>query len=172
MRTRLAFTILGVSLALAGCSNKPLHEIRSNSAGPDEFLVLPVKPLTAPQDYDVLPAPTPGGSNLVDQNPTADAVAALGGRPAALDPSGGVPSSDGALVTTASRYGVPANTRQVVAAEDADFRRTQGRLSGFKLFPVDRYSQVYRRQTLGPFEANAAFRRAGAETPTAPPANE
>ncbi len=162
--------ILGLSVGLTACARKPLHDLRSNSEGPDEFLVMPVKPLTAPKDYGALPAPTPGGTNLVDQNPTADAVAALGGRPAALDATG-VPASDGALVQTASRYGVPANTRQDLALKDAEFRRKQGRMTSIKLFPVDRYSQVYRRETMDAFEANDAFRRSGFGTPTAPPAN-
>ena len=172
MRISAALIILGVSVAVTGCAQKPLHNLRTNSTGPDEFMVVPVKPLTAPPDYDVLPAPAPGGSNLVDQNPVADAVAALGGRPSALVPGSGVPSSDRALVASTGRYGVPANTRTAMATEDADFRRKQGRLSSFKLFRVDRYSEVYRREVLNAYGANKAFRRAGAETPSAPPDNE
>ncbi len=160
--------LVGLSVGVLGCSNKPLHDIRSNSEGPDEFMVVPVKPLTAPRDYDVLPAPTPGGGNLVDQNPRADAVEALGGRPSALDPTGGIPASDGALVASASRYGVPPNTRQELAEQDAEFRKRQARWSGFKLFPVDRYSQAYRRQSIDPYPINETFRRSGRETPTAP----
>lgn len=161
--------ILGLGVGLAGCSNKPLHDIRSNSDGPDEFMVVPVNPLTAPQDYDVLPAPTPGGSNLVDQNPEADAIVALGGRPSALDATGGTPASDQALIASTSRYGVPSNTREALAQQDAEFRKRQARWSGFKLFPVDRYSQAYRRETIDPFPINDAFRQSGRETPTAPP---
>lgn len=172
MRIPLGLIIVIVSVGLAGCARKPLHDLRNNSEGPDEFMVLPVKPLTAPTDYDVLPAPTPGGSNLVDQNPGADAIAALGGRASAATASGGVPSSDGALVASASRYGVPSNTRATLAAEDAEFRRRQGRMTSIKLFPVDRYSQIYRREIMNAYDANTAFRRAGVETPTAPPANE
>ncbi|MBK0326214.1 DUF3035 domain-containing protein [Rhodobacteraceae bacterium F11138] len=171
MRIALGLMILGAGVMLAGCGNKPLHDLRTNSQGPDEFMVLPVKPLTAPQDYDVLPAPTPGGKNLVDQNPKADAIAALGGKPSALE-STGVPSSDGALVASAGRYGVPANTRAALAQSDADFRKRQGRMSGFKLFPVDRYSQIYKRESIEPFYINERFRRSGFGTPTAPPANQ
>lgn len=159
--------ILGLSVGVLGCSNKPLHEMRNNSNGPDEFLVEPVKPLTAPRDYDVLPAPTPGGSNLVDLDPRADAVDALGGSPEALKVAG-VPASDQALVTSSSRYGVTPGTREQLAQEDAEFRKRQARWSGFKLFPVDRYSQAYRRNNLEPFPVNEAFRRSGRKTPTAP----
>jgi hypothetical protein len=129
---------------------------------------MPVKPLTAPSDYDLLPAPTPGGTNLVDRNPQAEAIAALGGRPEALN-AGAVPASDRALVANSDRYGVTPGIRGTLAQEDAEFRRQQARWSGFKLFPVDRYSQAYRRYELEPFEVNEAFRRSGRETPTAPP---
>ncbi len=172
MRIPLGLIILGVSVALAGCAKKPLHNLRKNSDGPDEFLVMPVKPLTAPKDYDLLPAPTPGGSNLVDQNPQADAVVALGGRASALDVTRGVPASDGALMASTSRYGVPADTRTSLAEEDAAFRKKQGRLSGFKLFPTDRYSQIYKRDTMDAFEAQETFRNSGFGTPSAPPAKQ
>ncbi len=171
MRTALGLTILGIAVVLGGCANRPLHDLRTNSQGPDEFMVLPVKPLTAPQDYSRLPAPTPGGGNLVDLTPKADAVAALGGRPSALDATG-VAASDRALVASTGRYGVAPGTRATLAQSDADFRRRQGRLSGFKLFPVDRYSQIYRREALEPFETNERFRRSGFGTPSSPPAEE
>ncbi|MFD3190295.1 DUF3035 domain-containing protein [Sedimentitalea sp. HM32M-2] len=172
MRIPLGLMILGMAVALAGCGRKPLHDLRSNSRGPDEFMVLPVKPLTAPQDYDLLPAPTPGGANLVDQTPRADAVVALGGRATALDPDRGVPGSDGALITATGRYGVPANTRTTLAEADAQFRKRQGRMTSIKLFPVDRYRQVYRREIMDPYEANDTFRRSGFGTPTAPPTDQ
>jgi len=171
MRIPLGTVILGLSVVLAGCGSKSLHDIRSNSEGPDEFMILPVKPLTVPKDYDVLPAPTPGGANLVDRNPKADAVVALGGRASALE-ANGVPASDGALVASASRYGVPANARASVAEADAQFRKRQGRMTRIKLFPVDRYEQVYRRQAMDPFDANDAYRKAGVATPSSPPEKE
>ena len=168
MRITLGAIILSGAVALSGCANRGLRQMESTGAGPDEFLILPNKPLTAPKDYDVLPAPTPGGTNLVDQNPNADAVVALGGRASALE-SKGVPASDGTLVAQASRYGVPSNTRVSLAEEDAKFRKRQGRLSSFRLFPVDRYAQVYSRQTLDPFSESQRFRQAGFPTPSSPP---
>lgn len=168
MRIPLGAIILIGTVAVSGCADKGLRRLESAGPGPDEFLVLPTKPLTAPKDYDVLPAPTPGGSNLVDQNPKADAVVALGGRASALEVQG-VPASDGALVAQASRYGVPANTRVALAEEDAAFRKRQGRLSSIRLFKVDRYEQAYRRQKIEPFSETRRFRNAGASTPTSPP---
>ncbi|WP_298934461.1 DUF3035 domain-containing protein [uncultured Ruegeria sp.] len=172
MRMPRAILALTVAAAVAGCSNPGLRDLEPPGQGPDEFSVLPVKPLTEPQDYAFLPAPTPGAGNLTDPNPNADAVAALGGNPAALNPNTSVPTSDAALVTASSRYGVPANTRQVVQEEDDAFRKRRGRWTGLRLFPVDRYAQVYERQSIDPFQETEAARGVGLETPSSPPANE
>lgn len=171
---RLPRSIFAVTLAfaVAGCSNIGLRHLEAPGDGPDEFSVMPVKPLTQPKDYQFLPAPTPGGANLTDPNPKADAIVALGGSEAALNPNTAIPSTDAALVTASSRYGVPANTRQVIDTEDAEFRRKQGRLTRLRLFKVDRYEQVYRREALDAAAQNEAARRAGLETPSAPPGNE
>lgn len=172
MRRSLGLIVIAAAIAVSGCSpKKGLRDLRAPGPGPDEFSILPTKPLTAPKDYQVLPAPTPGGANLTDPNPAADAVVALGGRSSAID-TNGVPSSDAALVTASSRYGVPSNTREVIAQEDADYRKRQGRLTGIKLFPVDRYEQAYRKQSIDPYQQTERFRRAGFGTPTAPPESE
>lgn len=168
MRLSLGTIILGLTVAIAGCSNKGLRDLQSNSDGPEEFMVMPVKPLTSPKDYAVLPAPTPGGGNLVDLHPTSDAIVALGGRPTALD-GAAVPAADGALVAQASRYGVPADTRASLATEDAEFRKKQAKWTRVRLFPVDRYEQAYRKQALDPYPIAERYREAGATTPTAPP---
>ncbi|SDC66493.1 DUF3035 domain-containing protein [Ruegeria marina] len=172
MRAPLALIVIATAVAVSGCSSKGLRDIRPQGTGPDEFSVLPVKPLTQPKDYAVLPAPTPGGANLTDPNPMGDAVVALGGRESALDPGQGVPSSDQALVSASSRYGVPANTRVALAQEDADFRKRQARWTRVRLFPVDRYEQAYRKDAIDPFRQSQVFRRAGAATPSAPPEDE
>ncbi|MEX0338141.1 MAG: DUF3035 domain-containing protein [Arenibacterium sp.] len=161
-------SIMVMALAIAGCSQRGLMDLRTNGEGPDEFLIIPKKELALPENLSVLPEPTPGGANRTDQNPQADAVAALGGRPEALVPQG-VPANDGALVAQASRYGVPGNIRQDLAAADAEFRRRQTRGTRIRLFPVDRYRQAYRRDAIDPFEQAERFRRAGLQTPSAPP---
>ncbi len=169
MRLPRALLALTCAAAVAGCNNPGLRDLDPPGEGPDEFSVLPVKPLTQPQDYAFLPAPTPGGANLTDPNPKADAVVALGGNAAALNPNTAIPSSDSALVTASSRYGVPANTREVVQADDDSFRKRRGRWTGLRLFPVDRYQQVYERQAIDPFAETEAARRVGVETPSSPP---
>lgn len=163
--------ILILALSLAACgSNKGLRDLNDPSAGPEEFGIVPNKPLQTPDNYKALPAPTPGQANLVDATPKQDAIAALGGNPARLNDQG-VPSSDGALIASASRYGVPANIRATTSAEDEAFRKRRGRFTNIRLFRTDRYAQVYQRQILDSQKALDASRRAGKKTPTAPPAN-
>jgi len=169
MRIPLGAIILIGLVVVAGCSKRGLRDLQPGGPGPDEFMLLPNQPLTAPKDYQVLPAPTPGGANLVDPHPKADAVVALGGKASALTP-GDIPASDGALVTQVSRYGVPANTRVALAETDAKFRKKQSVMTRIRLFPVDRYEQAYRREALNPFDKTNRFRRSGISTPSSRPA--
>ncbi|MEX0286646.1 MAG: DUF3035 domain-containing protein [Paracoccaceae bacterium] len=168
VRYSTGFAMIAV-LGLGACADKGLRTLQHTGNGPDEFLVTPSKPLEAPQDYSFLPAPTPGGTNRTDQFPTQDAVASVGGNPARLDPNGPVPGADAALVTAASRNGVDPNVRETLAETDAKFRKRQSRLSGFRLFRVDRYEQAYRREALDPYQAAVPARRAGLPTPSSPP---
>ena len=160
--------ILVASIVIAGCSNQGLRDLRSISDGPDEFMVLPVLPLSEPQNYKDLPVPTPGGRNLTDLQPKNNAIIALGGN-LDLDRGVGIPLSDEALVTYANRGGVLANIREIIFQEDEAFRKRRGRFSQFQLFRVNRYDQVYAIQKLDPFVEKRKFRRAGITVPSAPP---
>jgi len=154
---------------LAACSGGGgLHSSSSNTGGPDEFGVLPTLPLEMPQSVAVLPAPTPGGSNLTDPDPAGDAVAALGGRRSAMS-AGGIPAADG--VAAASRYGTDPAIRVTLAAEDATFRRNRARLGVLNLFNRDRYFSAYARYSLDAYAELARFRNLGVQVPSAPPAN-
>src|SRR5690606_28482678 len=103
MRAWLGFRGLGLCalIALAACGRlagddkEPprLMHIKSASRSPDEFTVLPTKPLQMPEELASLPEPTPGGGNITDPTPEADAVAALGGNPALLA-RGAVPAGN------------------------------------------------------------------------------
>ncbi|MDR9484336.1 MULTISPECIES: DUF3035 domain-containing protein [Sediminimonas] len=165
--------ILVAGLLLAGCSGDgappELRSLQPPGEGPDEFSVLPSKPLETPDSYSSLPTPTPGQGNRTDQDPVADAVASLGGRRSALREGGPVPQSDSALVQHATRNGVPGNIRQTVAAEDEEFRRRRGRFTAIKIANTDRYKQAYKPQILDPYAALQKYRRLGVETPSAPP---
>lgn len=163
-----AILCIGVIASLAACAggDRGLRDLRATGGGPDEFRVLPVEALILPNDVTNLPAPTPGGANRSDPTPNADAVAALGGNPNALIPNG-IPTSDGALITAASRNGVDPAIRQTLASEDAAFRTSQTRF-GF-LRSRDRYFQAYSRQALDAYAELQRFRNAGVATPSAPP---
>ncbi|WP_342741959.1 DUF3035 domain-containing protein [Roseovarius lutimaris] len=160
-----------VATVLAGCGGRDdvtLTRIRHTGNGPDEFSIMPGKPLQAPEDYASLPSPTPGGANLTDQNPLADGVAALGGNPAALN-IGAPNARDGALVNHANRYGTPENIRQTLAAEDKEIRRRHGRVNILRLGPTDDYTNSYKRQWLDPYSEERRLRRNGTITPSSPP---
>ncbi|UWQ49849.1 DUF3035 domain-containing protein [Leisingera caerulea] len=172
MRIPFGVMVLAGALAVSGCAQKGLRVLQKPGTGPDEFLVLPTKPLSTPDNFSSLPAPTPGGANLTDVNPQAEAVAALGGKPGDLVAVSGVPSGDAALVTASSRYGVEPGVRDTLAKEDAKFRHRNRHLGRIKIVPVDRYEQLYRKQSIDPFAVSDQFRRAGAATPSSPPEEE
>lgn len=154
---------------IAGCANVGLRDLQSTSSGPDEFGLKPVAALEKPTSYNELPTPTPGGSNRVDRSAIAEGTAAFGGR--ASDPNGPIPASDGALVKHASRLGVTPNIRGNLAETDAAFRKRKARFTQYRIVPVDRYNQAYRREALDARAEQSRWRRAGARTPSAPPAN-
>ena len=159
--------IAALGLAACGGSETPnLLNVGASSDGPDEFAVVPRKPLVLPSDLNALPSPTPGGSNATDPTPAADAVAALGGRPgAALGTNG-----DGALVRHAMRFGSTSNIRATLAAEDLAFRRANNARFLERLFNTNVYFRAYASQTLDSYRELERMRRAGIRTPSAPPA--
>ena len=164
---RIALFIL-LPLTLAACSGQGLRDLRTNSEGPDEFMVQPVKALETPTDLTSLPTPTPGQANLTDRSSLNEGITAFGGRPEAE--GGSIPAGDGALVRHASRLGVASNVREELAEEDAKFRKRKVRFTGIRIVPVDRYNQAYKRQTLDQDAEAQRWRRAGARTPSSPPA--
>lgn len=167
---KILIVLLAVA-AVSGCSrnNKEprLLNIRSSTQGPDEFSILPSKPLQAPENFAALPTPTPGGANLVDPSPNDDAIAALGGNPAVV--SRGIPASDTGLINHASRFGRARGIRQQLAAEDLDFRRRKDGRILERIFNVNVYFRAYRRQALDQYSELERFRRLGVRTPAAPP---
>jgi hypothetical protein len=174
MRKRILILIVAAT-GLAGCGGYErditLRDIRSAGNGPDEFSILPGKPLQQPASFTELPTPTPGAANLTDQNPLGDGIAALGGKPDRLKPQG-VPGGDAALVRHASRNGVDPNVRETLAAQDEDFRRRKSRFTKLRIARQDLYNKVYKRETLNARREMNRYRRStGVRTPTAPPAN-
>jgi len=159
--------LFGLAVLVACESDQPdLMNIKSDT--PDEFSILPTKPLEAPEDYASLPAPTPGGTNLVDPQPKADAVAALGGNPDRLT-RGQIYAGEQTLLTHVTRYGIPAGIRETLAAEDLEWRReNNGRLLE-RLFNVNVYYSSYKAMSLDQHYELERLRQAGVWTPSAPP---
>lgn len=159
----------GALAALAGCGagGDGLRNLDTELAGPDEFSVLPGRPLTMP-DSRALPPPTPGGTNRTDQTPLADAIAALGGNPAAAR-AGGIPAQDAALVAFAARAGTDPAIRQTLAREDAAFRSRASSGPSFNILGKDRYYPAYARFALDAYAELERLRAAGIDVPTAPP---
>ncbi|MFC6636441.1 DUF3035 domain-containing protein [Sulfitobacter sp. JBTF-M27] len=165
---RRTLLLLLIPLVLGACANKGLRDLQNTSDGPDEFMIQPSKPLEAPPSYKELPTPTPGQANLTDRSALNEGITAFGGRVEAAN--GGIPASDGALVQHVSRLGVAANIREELAERDALFRKRKARFTQIRIVPVDRYNQAYRREALDADLEAARWRRAGARTPSAPPA--
>lgn len=169
MRALAATLTITAFTALAACSSDPhLMNLSSGHDGPDEFSVLPTKPLQMPSDLNTLPAPTPGGSNITDPTPKADAVAALGGRPAALEDRG-IAANDAAIVAYAGRNGAQPGIRSQLAAEDEAWRSRHSRRLLEVLARTNVYYRAYEPFTLDSWAEMERWRRAGARTPAAPP---
>ncbi|CAN1559439.1 Protein of unknown function DUF3035 [Paracoccaceae bacterium] len=166
--TSKAIIAIATMLTLAGCAGgdgPQLMNLRSGS-GPDEFAIVPPKPLEMPESLAELPEPTPSGSNRTDAQPLDDAILALGGKPSA---AGGVPSGDSALYSHAARFGVEAGIRATLADEDLDWRRdNKGRILE-QLFNVNVYYKAYIKQRLDQQAELARWRALGVRTPSAPP---
>lgn len=148
--------------ALGGCGQaRSDGELRS-AGSPDEFMVLPTKPLEMPGNFAALPTPTPGAPNRVDYNPKAEAVASLTGREA---PAG--TASAGSLIARAG----PAdpNIRARLAVEDATWREeNQGKLLP-RLLARDADEVTYGAVTLDAAAEYEAMRARGVAVPPAPP---
>lgn len=163
--------VLAVVLALGACGSDKdpqLMNVRAGTSGPDEFGILPTKPLQLPRNLAALPAPTPGGANLTDPTPEADAVAALGGNRAALTRPG-IPAADAGLMAHVARFAPAPDIRTVLAAEDLDYRRKNNGKLLERLFNVNVYFQAYLPMSLDQAAEIERWRKVGIRTVGAPP---
>jgi hypothetical protein len=154
-----------LTLAACGDGTPQLMNLRSGQ-GPDEFAIVPPKPLEMPDSLAELPEPTPGGSNRTDRRPEDEAAIALGGKPSS---AGGIPAGDGALYSHAARFGVEGGIRSTLASEDLDWRRDNNGRILERLFNVNVYYKAYRKQRLDQQAELARWRKLGIRTPSAPP---
>jgi hypothetical protein len=162
--------IVAVCAILASCgeSQPDLMNVRSNTSGPDEFSILPAKPLEEPGSFNELPTPTPGGTNRTDPTPREDAVTALGGRGDQVTGSR-MTAAEQDVVAHAGRYGVSADIRSVLASEDLDWRRDNDGKVLERLLNVNVYYRAYRDMSLDQHKELQRLRRLGIWTPSAPP---
>lgn len=153
------------ALLLAGCGEGGVAgglRRAGVTSKPDEFMVLPTRPLEMPSNFAALPPPTPGAPNRVDVQPHAEAVAGLSGRP------GVAGNADGAALVAAAGPRDPA-IRAELAAEDAHWRATHhGRLLE-RWFSKDREALVYRPMVLNAPGTFDQMRAAGVGVPAATP---
>ena len=154
-----------LTLAACGDDTPSLMNLRSGQ-GPDEFAIVPPKPLQMPESLAELPEPTLGGSNRADPQPFDEAIVALGGSPSA---AGGIPAGDSALYSHAARFGVEAGIRSTLASEDLEWRRDNNGRILERLFNVNVYYKAYRKQRLDQQAELARWRALGLKTPSAPP---
>lgn len=167
---QIALATLGAALLALGACAKPENPVLMNAAaqhtGPDEFSILPTKPLEMPTSLAELPQPNPSGTNRVDPQPRADVARALGGSPAVALAGGAV---DGGIVNHASRFGRDGGIRAQLASEDLEHRKdNRGRLLE-RIFAVNVYNKAYAFMSLDKYAEVERWRRAGVRTPTAPP---
>lgn len=172
MKVGAAVLVIG---AVAGCDTSQgiggLFAGDVGKRGPDEFSIVPTKPLELPKDFTALPDPTPGARNRTDQLPEHDAVAALGGQPSRLD-STKVGSGEGPLLAATTRNGTGENIRAVLAEEDKEFRKKNGPLFLQRIFKVNTYLKTYEDQTLEARNTNDRLRQRGIKTPSVQPPEE
>ncbi len=166
VRGKAVIALLAV-LVLSACGDgtPQLMNLRTGE-GPDEFAIVPPKPLEMPENLSDLPEPTPGGSNLSDPQPLDEAAIALGGKPGA---AGGIPAGDSALYAHAARFGVESGIRSTLASEDLEWRRDNNGRILERLFNVNVYYKAYRKQRLDQQAELARWRALGLRTPSAPP---
>ena len=156
--------VLLAAMALCGCAGGLAGGLRAAGiAGkPDEFKVLPTRPLEMPSNLAALPPPTPGTPNRVDYQPRAEAIAGLSGRPGAAG------NADGTALVVAAGPRDP-NVRPELAAEDAEWRQTHhGRLLE-RMFSSDREALVYRPMVLVAPDEFERMRASGLAVPAATP---
>lgn len=164
-RAGLALLLIGTAALVGGCQNRNLAgTLRSSGVGgtPDEFMVLPTRPLEMPGDLAMLPVPAPGTANLVDYEPRAEAVAGLSGKPT-------LATADGSGLVARSGPAAPG-IRGQLATEDAQYRADNPGLLLERAFARDKNALIYRRMALEPAPEYERVRAAGIGVPAVPPA--
>lgn len=167
--TLILMLTLGVSITACGSGNSVFDKngnFKIKDAGPDEFSIIPTKPLEIPEDTVTLPEPTLGSKNRVDVEPELDAIVALGGKPERLE-SDLIANDEQALIAAASRNGVSGNIREQIAA-DAKVVERKKRPNVFQRI-IGHTSRVkaFESEAIDPSAETHRLRRQGVRTPSA-----
>ncbi len=162
--------VLAMIASLSACSRdgsarNALAGLRQSAIAPDEFLVVPQKPLETPSNLSTLPTPAPGQANRVTIDFEQNLLQALGGRGAG---SGRVTSSEAAFIKAArGSVGVTENIRDVLRAEDLAFREAhKGQIE--RLARQREAASVYDVMLLDPLAEVRRLRSLGIKAPTVP----
>lgn len=163
-RSRFAVLACLAAMLLGGCSGGLAGGLRSAGVGstPDEFMVLPTKPLEMPQNLASLPPPTPGRPNLVDYRPRTEVIAGLTGRP-------GPRGTANAPAVVARAGPIDPQIRTTLAVENVEYRRNNRGLLLERLFSRDDEALIYRDMTLDTAAEYQRLRASGVQVPPAPP---
>ncbi|KAB7614308.1 DUF3035 domain-containing protein [Amylibacter sp. SFDW26] len=167
--TKLIFMLaLGFLVAACGRGESIFDkngDFKIRDAGPDEFSIIPTKPLEIPEDTVTLPEPTLGSKNRVDLEPDRDAITALGGNPERLD-SELIASDEQALIAAASRSGVPGNIRDQIDADAKVIAKKRKPRFFQRWIGHDGRLQTYKSESLDPVLETDRLRRQGVRTPS------
>ncbi len=161
----LVVAIIGGLSACNRSGSGRVLNLRQTALAPDEFLVVPQKPLQTPADLTTLPAPEPGEPDLVTIDFERNLLAALGGT----EPSAGaVPARDGAFVDAVrSSGGSTPDIRAVLRDEDQAFREARkGRLA--RLEKRRQAVSLYEKMLLDAEAEAFRLRSLGVKTPALP----
>ena len=152
---------------IGGCGSSEPNKLRYFKSGgaPEEFDVAIYQRLEVLDGIGDKALPKPGSqANRADINPATEAITILGGDVNA----GKATTASRALFDYTSRFGASGNIRQILAAEDKEFRqKNQGRLL-HRLFKVTTYYSVYADQALDPVVENNRLKTRGIKTPRIP----
>lgn len=166
LKAAAVFALLSslVACGRGGGQSGSILNLRQSAVAPDEFLVVPQKPLETPSDLSQLPTPVPGAPDRVAIDFEANLLTALGGRPGR---GGAAPATDAALLNAVRVNGVTPDIRDLLRQEDQAYRDARkGRLS--RLEKKRLAATIYDRFLLDPFAEAARLRSQGVKTPAVP----
>ena len=161
----LVIATVGILAACTRGGDGRVLNLRQSAIAPDEFLVVPQKPLETPSDLTSLPAPEPGATDLVTIDFERNLLEALGGR--AVSPTA-APARDAAFVgAVRSSGGSTPDIRTVLREEDQAFREARkGRLE--RLAQQRQAVTLYDSMLLDPTAETLRLRALGVKVPALP----